>query len=864
MKGNAYAQAAQSQYNALEGDALMAVEVEVEQDESTLGSLMEGESIDVGDDGEIVIVTDAAGAQEVLEAMIPHGANLADHMPEGELDELGQRLHDYYSADDQSRSEWFETFKTGLERLGIYRGDNASDAGVQTVTHPLMIEAATQFQARAMAELFPPDGPVKTKVVGFQSKDKLEQARRVEDYMNYQLTIEDRAYYDEQDKKFFRLALSGCEFDKQYYCPVERRVLSRWVSSDDFVMPYSCSGLLSAPRVTHRIKLSHSQYRRSVAAQMYRDVCECDESLVDPTDDIAKSKTGEIIADITGERIQGAVDDTDKVHVLGEMHVDLDLPGFEYEFPLPYIVTFDLGTKRILSIYRNWREGDELFKRRVWFTQKNMMPGLGAYGFGLIHCIGNLADAATDILRILIDSGAFSSLSGGFKSKDAKTKGEISVEPGQWVDTEMSADELSRAFFPLPFKEPSAVLASLLGTLTELGQRFSATTDTMVGDAANSGPVGTTVALIEQGSKVMSGIHKRLHKALGDELLHIAELNGEWLPEMYPYQVAGEQSVLRQDFDGRVDVIPVSDPNIFSSAQRIAMAQTALQLAQSMPDLADRRTAAINLLDAVRFPDPEKIFPKPADAQRADPTTEGVMVMLGRPIKPFLDQAHDAHLMIHQLQMQQMQGPMAAALQAHIQQHMAMMSYMQMAQMGMPLPPLNFDAESNEPMIPELPPEVENQIAMQSAQMMQQMMQMQAQQQAQMQAQATAQEQGQDPRQAMAQEQEAQQMRLMAEQERKNAAFAAEQQRKDAALAADIDRKDASSGLSPQLVKQAEQFIVDNGLQMSARELAVLAKALAKPFNEVVQALSRMQAGDQRASQFAQATDFHQGGARFR
>jgi hypothetical protein len=862
---------AQGAYNKLSTEDMASpAETEIEMEVGGADEMGDEESLSVDPEtgeAEIVIETDAEGAQQIMEALIPHNANLAEHLEESALDELGERLHGYYESDKESRSEWYDTLTTGLRRLGIYKGDDAGDAGVQNVTHPLIIEAATQFQARAMAELFPPGGPVKTRILGESTKDTIAQSRRIEDYMNYQLTVEDRGYYDEQDKKYFRLALSGSEFDKQYYCPSERRVVSRWVKSDDFVMPYTCGGLRHAPRYAHKITYTHAQYRRLVAAGFYKDVCGCEpeDGMVDPTDDLVKSPTSDVVAEITGEQVRHAVDDMDRLHVFAEMHIDLDLPGFEYEYPLPYIVTFDLSTKKVLNVYRNWDEGDDNYKRRVWFTQKDMMPGLGAYGFGLIHCIGGIADAATDILQILIDSGAFSSLSGGFKSKDAKINGEVDFVPGQWKDTEMTADELSRAFFPLPYKEPSNVLLTLLGTLTEFGQRFAATTDTMVGDAANSGPVGTTVALIEQGSKVLSGIHKRLHKALGDELINIAKLNGEYLPEAYPYNV-GEGAVLRQDFDGRIDVIPVSDPNIFSSAQRIAMAQTALQLAQSMPDIADRRAAALNLLEAVRFPDPEKVFPKPAEAQRADPISEGVFVFLGRPIKAFLDQDHSAHLAVHQLQLQTMQPPMSNALQAHLQEHMAMMTYMQFAQMGAPLPPINFHAESNEPMLPDLPPMIEVQISQQSAMMAQQIMQQQMQaaqaQQAAQQGQA-AQPQV-DPVQQAAQQEQLRAQQAQLQEERKNQSFALDQQRKDRALAADIDRKDAMQGLSPQLVKQAEEFITETGVPMSPRELAVLAKALGKPFAEVVQSLSRMMQGGQGGSQFAQTTEFANKEGRYR
>ena len=438
----------------------------------------------------------------------------------------------------------------------------------------------------------------------------------------------------------------------------------------------------------------------------------------------------------------------------------------------------------------------------------------------------------------------------------------------------MTADELGRAFYTPPFKEPSQVLNALLGTITQLGQRFAATTETMVGDAATTGPVGTMVAQIEQGSKVFSGIHKRLHYAFGTEFIHLAELNGETLPEMYPYVPAdGQQNVLRQDFDGRVDVVPVSDPNIFSSAQRIAMAQAALQLAQSMPDIADRREAAVGLLTAMRFPNPQGIFPKPAEAQRLDPVTEGSVYMIGRPIKPFLEQNHQAHIQVHMGQMQGMPQEKAPGMSSHLMAHMAMAAYMQlsqmMAQQGAQMPPVNWDAKATEPMGQELPPQIETQIAQMAAQAMQQFMQQQQQQQQQAQAQQPQQAQP-NPQQeeafkqaAFDAEEKRKQMAFDAEQQRKNAGSQSEEQRKNVVMSQDVDREDALAGVSPELVKQANEFIKTAGLQMSPRELALLAKTLGQPFSQVVQAISRMSMAGQGGGPAPIAQGMNQQQARF-
>ena len=774
---------------------------------------------------------------------IPFAANLATILSEEELDEIGDDIVEKVEADKESRSEWYNTLKKGMKSLGIYSPDDDAESGISRVSHPLLVEAATQFQARAMAELLPPGGPVKTQILGQQTADLIAQGKRVEDYMNFQLTIEDRGYYEERDQMLYLLPFTGSEFDKQYVDPSTDKVLSRWVRSDNFVAPYDTKNLETAPRYTHIIQMTHNAYRKAVKAGFYTDALmgeDYDDGGVGLTDDTdSESPMTEVLTDLDGNVKSGSRLDSDKTHVLYETHIDYDLEGFEEDVALPFIITVCSKSKKVVGIRRNWRETDESKQKRIWFTHKKFLPGFGFYGFGLLHTIGNLGEAATEILRILLDSGAFATLQGGFKSKDAKLPGDVVLEPGVWQDCEMTAEELARSFYTPPFKEPSQVLISLLGTITELGQRFAATTETMVGDAATTGPVGTMVAQIEQGSKVFSGIHKRLHYAFGTEFMHIAELNGDTLPDAYPYIPSdGQRNVLRQDFDGRVDVIPVSDPNIFSSAQRIAMAQSALQLAQSMPDISDRRVAAIGLLSAMRFPEPETIFPKPAEAQRLDPVSEGSAYMLGRPIRAFLEQNHQAHLQVHMGQMQGMPPERQPGMNSHIAEHMAMAGYMQLAQIlaqqGIQLPPMNWGAEKHEPMGQEVAPQVELQLSLMAAQAMQQFMQQQ--QAAQQQAEQGQQAPQENPQQVEAMKQAA----FDAEEARKQAAFEAEQSRKTAGLAAEVDREDAVAGISPELVKQANEFLKSTGLQMSPRELAVMSKALGKPFAEVVQAVSRL------------------------
>ena len=674
-----------------------------------------------------------------------HMENLANLLDEDELEELGAEILRLVETDEESRAEWYKRYKAGLEALGIYNIEKVNEVlDTIQIKHPLLIEAATQFQSRAMAELLPAKGPVKAGLFGDVDQELFDQGRRVEQFMNYQLTIEDRGYYDERDQMLFKLPFTGSEFDKQYYCPVKKRVVSKWVHAENFIVPYKTTSLEDAPRYTEVLYMQHTQYRRLVKAGFYRDV---DLEATGETQETGeKANVFEVIDTMQGESKPSAAVEGSKEHKFFECHIELDLPGYEEDIALPYVVTVDSETGEVLAIYRNWKAEDEDKKKRVWYTHKKFLPGFGFYGFGLLHAIGGLGELASRLLDVLLDAGAFASLQGGFKSKDAKLKGDITLVPGQWQDTEMTAEELEKAFYTPPFKEPSQTLFQLLGLVVEGGQRFAATTETMVGDAATTGPVGSMVAQIEQGSKVFSGIHKRLHKAFGDEFIHIAELNGEWLPDTYPYKLRGtEQNVLRQDFDGRIDVVPVSDPNIFSSAQRLAIAQTSLQIVGQFPDLADRREAVLDLMRAIRHPDPERLFPDKKLVPRTDPVTEGALMLAGKAVRAYGDQHHQAHNAVHQLQLQQAPDHVKPTIQAHIMSHMSMAQRLEMQNaMGFALPPMDLYADPEE-MVPQLPPEIENQIAMRAAQVAQQMLQQMREQQAkqenaaQMQAQQEAQ-----------------------------------------------------------------------------------------------------------------------------
>jgi hypothetical protein len=723
----------------LEESIAVTVPQEIDGDalESLANAVFDETGLFIGDNDELL---EAEGEEK---EELDFDDNLAEELDPAELTDLGSELVKAVEDDDESRSAYYTEYVKGITALGINFDKEAQQSDVfGSINHPLLIEAATQFQARAMSELYPATGPVKAQILGKSDNLLVEQAGRVQDYMNYQLMTLDKTYFAERDQMLFVLPFSGSEFDKQYYDKSTKKVVSRWVRCENMIVNYGATNFESCPRYAERIKTELNDIKRLQARGHYRNVA------LSETDEDQLTEVGEKIAKIDGVEIEGQ-DNGNTVRTLYEIHVDLNLAGFEDEdgINLPYIVTVDKDSKQVLSIYRNWAEGDELKIKRVWFTHKKFLPGFGFYGFGLFHTIGSLGEVATKIIQLLLDAGAFSALQGGYKSKDAKLPESTEIIPGKWQDTELTADELAKAFYTPPFREPSSTLFNLLGAIVELGRRFAATTEVMVGDAATTGPVGTTVALVEQGSKVFSGIHKRLHNAIGIELQHIADLNFEQLPEEeYPYSVSGEdKAVFKSDFDGRVDIVPVSDPNIFSSAQRIAMSQAVFQIATQMPDIADRRKAAVALLTAMRVPNSDEIFPEPQEAVRADPVTEGAAVAVGKPIKAFLEQNHQAHIMVHMgmMQMQMLPPQVMPILQAHIAEHMAMQMFMQMQQtMQMPLPPVNWGADKNEQFSMEIPPQAENMIAMQSAQAMQQMMAQQQQQMAQQQQQG---KQGQQP-----------------------------------------------------------------------------------------------------------------------
>lgn len=652
-------------------------------------------------------------------------SNLALEMTESDLGKISSELLDAFNEDQQSRSEWDKISAKGINLLGVTEEkDNGPFKGASRVIHPVIAEAQTQFQARAIAEMWPAGGPVKVDIVGKVTPEKTEQQQRVADFMNYQYTYTMKGAFEEVDLMLYRLPLDGSGFKKLYWDPLRDHLASIYVPSADLVVPYSARSLAAASRITHSIEIPPNDLKKLQRKGFYRDDVKLGEPVGERDDD--KSETQDAIDSSEGRDGEGqGTTKYDKNHIVREMQVEYDMPGFEDDdgIDLPYVVSIDRDSQKVLSIRRNWAEDDENAERLEHFVHYKFLPGLGFYGFGLLHTIGGLGKAASGILRALIDAGAFANLPAGYKAKDTDVKGgATTIGPGEWVDVGMTSDELKKAFFPLPYKEPSQTLFNLLGFLVEAAQRFAGTTEAMVGDADNRAPVGTTVALIEQGSKVFSAIHKRLHNAQGQEFRLAADLFYSNLgDEPYPYDGGDEERiVMREDFDGRVDVVPVSDPNVFSSTQRIAQGQGALQLAQSAPQMYDMRAVHKRILGAMNVSNIEELMPDEEEAIPLDPVSENADMMTGKAVKAFPYQDHQAHIIVldgwFMALPKEGQGMLQGTYMAHRSEHMMWDYRLKMEQqMGVPLPPVGEDG-NREP----LPPEVERQLSMMAARAMMQ------------------------------------------------------------------------------------------------------------------------------------------------
>ena len=629
-------------------------------------------------------------------------ANLAEEIDARELSAKGAELVSYYENDEAARDEWKTRYKAGLKTLDPDGGldeseDERATRGLSIVVHPLIAEAATQFNAKAIAELYPSGGPIKSVIIGQPDEEIEEQGRRVREFMNYQITEEMPEYFPDLDQMLFHLPLVGQTFKKVWWDVNLDRQCSQFVKAEDFCVAPDSKDLYTSPRYTHIIRMPKNEYNRYVQNGYYLQTTDDGSEDIDPADSV--------IGEIEGV---DEYDNNDDVITLLEMHLYDLFDGIDGEemdeddqddnaVALPYCITIDYDNQKIVSVRRNWREDDELKKRRDWFVSYKFLPGLGFYGFGLYHMIGGLGKAATGSLRALLDSAAFANMQGGFKLRGRVTGGDLQVSPGEFVDLDSTVDDVTKAIMPLPFKEPSGSLFNLLGFMVDAGQRFASTADLNVGDVNPNAPVGSTVALIEQGSKAFSAIHKRLHYAQGQEFKMLAALNAENLPEEFTFSRAGAaETIYAADFDDRIDIVPVSDPNIFSTAQRIAQAQAVLQMAQAAPQLHDMYEAYKRMYEAIRIQNIDEILKKPEEAVQMDCIDENMSVMYGKPIRAFIEQDHEAHIAVH---MQFLQDPSLAGnpgaktmqpiLIAHIAEHIALLYRLRMqAGVAMELPPL--------------------------------------------------------------------------------------------------------------------------------------------------------------------------------
>ena len=599
-------------------------------------------------------------------------------MSDGDLEMIARELSDAYDGDKESRSDWSSTYAEGLELLGMQYEDRTNPfPGASGVSHPLLAESVTQFQAQSYKELFPAGGPVKTQIMGAINPQVEQQSQRVKEFMNFQLTHVMEEYEPELDQMLFHLPLSGSAFRKLYFDNTLGRPVSKFVSSEDLVVPYEATDLHTCSRITHVVKMMSNDLRKFQVSGFYRDIPVGEPSEGDP------SEVQDKIDELDGKQKTYTKDD---VYTLLEMHVDLDLPGYEDAneageetgIRLPYIVTIEEGSNQILSIRRNWNETDPLKIKKQYFVHYKFLPGLGFYGFGLIHMLGGLTKTATSVLRQLIDAGTLVNLPAGFKARGLRIRDDDQpLVPGEFRDVDAPAGDLRASLMTLPYKEPSGTLFNLLGFVIDSGKSFAAVADMKLGEGNEVNPVGTTMALLERGMKVMSAIHKRMHAAQGKEFKLLAKLFAESLPAVYPYQiVGGNQAIKAQDFDARIDVIPVSDPNIFSVTQRVTLAQQQLQLAQAAPQMHNIYEAYRRMYEAMGVQNIDAILMQPPQPQPKDPATENSEILAGMPAQAFPGQNHDAHIEAHFSMMHSTvvkSSPIVMAnLQAHIMQHISL------------------------------------------------------------------------------------------------------------------------------------------------------------------------------------------------
>lgn len=799
------------------------IEVDIGGGGTTSSTMDDGTNITWLPGGEIEVDLGGGGgsladAAQEIGSPDDHGANLALHLTETDLNKIAADLIEYVDADVQSMAPWRRRLAAGLAVLGL---TDTTDGGLpfpgaSTVTHPLAAESIVQFNARAMPELMPPGGPVKGMVLGEKTEQKEDKALRVEQHMNYQITVEDEGNYEEMDQLLFYLPMAGQAFKKTYFDEELQYTTSKFVRGEDVIMPYTATSFEDSPRFSHKFMLHTDQIKVRMKSGLYRTI-----DISSPVDETVSSNiivnnTQNLYDKADGKERHMAY--TDPRHELYEVYLKYDLPQ---PFADPdgiarhYIITLDYSAQKVLSIYRNWRKGDTLKRRRKYFAPYKYFPGTGCHGWGMFHIIGGLAEACTGSVRALLDSASFATLQGGFKSKDARMSGDsIVLKPGEWQDVDLTAEELSKAFYTPPFKEPSRALFELLSILEDNGRRFAGTTEAVVGDAPSNGPVGTTVAMIEQGTKVMTGIHRRLHRAQAKEFRIRAEINAEFLPDSpitFSYGGKSMQITRAEYADAGVDVVPVSDPNIVSSAQRIAIAQSVVQLANEHPDIYNKVKAHERMLRSLGVDQPQDILITEEEIPRADAVCEGSRMLAGKKIKAFADQNHDAHQAIHMAQIEyyktlpdaQIAQKLTMDMIEHYARHEAYRLYNLTQQaMGVKLPEVDLYAEDSGA---SMPPELENEVSDLAARMINNIMEFYQQRQAPPPEDAKTAAEIKRKDVAAAADEKRKQLEFEADESRKDAAFANEQKRREIGGAQEGERREADAEQSRKLkAKDAE------------------------------------------------------------
>jgi len=652
-------------------------------------------------------MTEDGGAIVNPEIMPPDtgfDGNLAEFIDENDLQVIASELRQSFEDDKSSRQQWEETYTKGLDLLGLNYSERSQPfQGASGVTHPLLAESVTQFQAQAYKELLPASGPVRTQIIGQATKDKEDQAQRVSDFMNYQIMHVMEEYDPELDQMLFYLPLAGSTFKKIYYDAALGRAVSKFIPAEDLVVPYTATNLEECERVTHILKRTDNDIKKMQVTGFYRDV---DLQVVQE-----ENKVEEKERKLSGIEKTGYRDDQ---YTLLEMHVDLDVPGFEDPdgIKLPYIITIDEGSGNVLSIYRNYKDGDTLYKKQQYFVHYKFMPGLGFYGLGLIHMIGGLSRTATAALRQLIDAGTLANLPAGFKARGLRIADDDSpIQPGEFRDVDAPSGDLRAGLLPLPYKGADPTLFQLLGFCVQAGKEFATVADQKIGEAAGAGaPVGTTMALMERGMRVMSAIHKRVHYAQRIEFKLLARIFAESLPPMYPYEVQGDlQSLKASDFDERIDIIPVSDPTIFSMSQRVTLAQTQLQLAEAAPQMHNIYEAYRRMYSAMGVQNIDAILPVPTGPEPMDPGMENATALSGGSLTAFRKQNQLAHIDAHRAFFSSIlvkNNPQTMMiLQSHIMEHVSLQAREEVEQeMAKEFEALQAQAGG------ELPPEQQNEM----------------------------------------------------------------------------------------------------------------------------------------------------------